>query len=139
MNYVFSTTLSKSFSDCLDLVKDELKKEGFGVLTEIDVQATFKRNLNVDLQKYRILGACNPPFAYQAMQVEDHLGTILPCNVIIQEFNDGEVEVSAVDPVASLQAIANPELGQIARQVQTKLKSVIDQLSLTDNNHKKGD
>ncbi len=137
MSYYFNKIVNGKFSEVIENVTEELKKEGFRILTEIDVQATFKRNLNVDFQQYRILGACNPPLAYQAIQVEDHLGTILPCNVIIQELNDGEVEVTVLDPVAYLQAIVNPELGQITRQVRTQLISVIDHLSISENSNQR--
>lgn len=128
MSYHFSKKLRVSFDGAIVKVTDELKKEGFGILTEIDVKETLKKKLNVDFKKYRILGACNPPIAYQALQAEDKIGTMLPCNVIIQEHADGQVEVSAVDPVASMQAISNPQLGALAKQVQAKLRSVIDNL-----------
>ncbi|MBC8174199.1 MAG: DUF302 domain-containing protein [Candidatus Marinimicrobia bacterium] len=128
MSYHFSKKLRVSFDGAIVKVTDELKKEGFGILTEIDVKETLKKKLNVDFKKYRILGACNPPIAYQALQAEDKIGTMLPCNVIIQEHADGQVEVSAVDPVASMQAISNPQLGALAKQVQAKLRIVIDNL-----------
>ncbi len=128
MDYYFSTTMENSFEDAIDKVIDELKKEGFGVLTDIDVKATLKKKLDVDYQNYRILGACNPPFAYKALQAEDKIGIMLPCNVVVQEIEGGKVEVSAVDPIASMQAIHNPELGDIANQVQAKLKKVISSL-----------
>ena len=108
-------------------MRESLQQEGFGVLTEIDVQATMKKKLDVEMQSYKILGACNPTFAYQALQVEDKIGTMLPCNVIVQQRSE-EVEVSAVDPVASMQAIENPSLQGIAEQVRAKLKKVIDHL-----------
>ena len=116
------------FDSAIEKVIDELKKEGFGVLTDIDVKATLKKKLDVDYHKYRILGACNPPFAYKALQTENKVGTMLPCNVIVQETENGSVEVSAVDPVASMQAIQNPGLADIANQIQTKLKKVIGDL-----------
>ena len=128
MSYYFSTTMEVPFDEAIEKVTDELKKQGFGVLTDIDVKATLKKKLDVDYQKYRILGACNPPFAYQALQAEDKIGTMLPCNVIVQETEDGKVEVSAVDPLASMQAIQNTKLRDIANQVQAKLKKVIDNL-----------
>jgi uncharacterized protein (DUF302 family) len=109
-------------------VTEGLKKEGFGILTDMDVQGTLKKKLNVDFRKYRILGACNPPFAYQALQAEDKIGTMLPCNVIVQELADSGVEVAAIDPVASMMAIENPELRGIAEKVRAKLKRVIDNL-----------
>ena len=128
MPYSFSKTVDMTFDEAISRVKQELQREGFGVLTEIDVKETLKRRLNVDFQRYTILGACNPSFAYQALQLEDEVGTMLPCNVIVQEHADGGVKVSAVDPVASMQAIDNPNLNEIANQVQDKLRSVIDAL-----------
>jgi uncharacterized protein (DUF302 family) len=128
MSYYFTKSLDILFEDAINRVTDELKKEGFGILTDIDVKATLKKKLNVDFRKYRILGACNPPFAYQALQAEDKIGTMLPCNVIVQENLDGKVEVSAIDPIASMQAVKNPNLGGVAEEVQAKLKKVIDSL-----------
>ena len=128
MSYYFNKTLKVSFDEAVVRVKDELKKEGFGILTEIDVQETLKKKLNVDFRKYRILGACNPPFAYQALQAEDKIGTMLPCNVVVQELAQGNVEVAAIDPIASMQAIKNPKLQGVAEQVQAKLKKVIESL-----------
>jgi len=128
MSYYFSKTITMSFEDAVSRVTDVLKKEGFGVLTDIDVQATLKKKLNVEFRKYRILGACNPPYAYQALQAEDKIGTMLPCNVIVQELGGGVVEVAAVDPAASMAAVDNPKLGEIAGQVRAKLKNVIDGL-----------
>ena len=128
MAYYFSKILNTSFDAAIALVTDELKKEGFGILTEIDVKETLKKKLNVDFRQYRILGACNPPFAYQALQAEDKIGTMLPCNVIVQELEGGKIEVAAVDPIASMAAVKNPHLGDVAKQVQAKLKKVIDNL-----------
>ena len=128
MSYYFSKVMHVPFDSAIEKVIDELKKEGFGVLTDIDVKATLKKKLDVDYHKYRILGACNPPFAYKALQTENKVGTMLPCNVIVQETENGSVEVSAVDPVASMQAIQNPGLADIANQIQTKLKKVIGDL-----------
>lgn len=128
MAYYFGKTLDMDFDDALAYVTEELKKEGFGVLTEIDVRSTLKQKLNVDFRNYRILGTCNPPFAYQALQSEDKIGTMLPCNVIVQEVADGRVEVAAVDPIASMMAVSNDELGAVAGQVQAKLKKVIENL-----------
>lgn len=128
MSYYFSKVLDVPFNDAVSRVVEELKKEGFGILTEIDVRQTLKKKLDVDFRNYRILGACNPPFAYQALQAEEKIGTMLPCNVIVQEMGEGHVEVSAVDPVASMQAIQNEGLGDIANQVRKKLSRVIDQL-----------
>jgi uncharacterized protein (DUF302 family) len=126
MAYHFSKTLQTTFDDAVARVTEELKKEGFGILTDIDVKETVKKRLNLDFRRYRILGACNPLFAYQALQTEDKIGTMLPCNVIVQEIAGVGVEVSAVDPVASMQAIENPKLAEIAEQVRAKLRSVID-------------
>lgn len=128
MSYYFSKTLNTSFDNAVQRVTDGLKKEGFGILTEIDVQQTLKKKLDVDFRPYLILGACNPQFAYKGLQAEDKIGTMLPCNVIVQETGDGKVEVAAIDPVASMQAIQNQELGGIAVEVQSKLKAVIDNL-----------
>lgn len=128
MGYLFSKTVAVSFDQAISRVTEELGKEGFGILTEIDVQATLKKKLDVDFREYRILGACNPPFAYRALQAEAHIGAILPCNVIVQEHEDGRVEVAAVDPIASMQAIDNPDLADIATQVRGKLRQVIDSL-----------
>jgi len=128
MQYSFNKTLDISFDEAVDRVVDELKKEGFGILTDIDVQKTLKTKLDVDFRKYRILGACNPPFAYRALQAESRIGTMLPCNVIVQETEDGKIEVCAIDPIASMQAIENPKLADIADQVQAKLKKVVENL-----------
>jgi len=128
MSYVFSKTVAGSFDQAIARVTEELGKEGFGILTEIDVQATLKKKLDADFRKYRILGACNPPFAYRAVQAEAHIGAMLPCNVIVQEYEDGRVEVAAVDPIASMQAIDNADLADIAIQVRGKLRQVIDSL-----------
>ena len=126
MAYYFSKILNTTFNEAVSKVAEGLKKEGFGILTDIDVHGTLKKKLNADFRKYRILGACNPPFAYQALQAEDKIGTMLPCNVIVQEHAEGKVEVAAIDPVASMQAIENPKLKDIAQQVREKLKRVID-------------
>jgi uncharacterized protein (DUF302 family) len=128
VRYYFNKTLNTSFDDAVARVVTELKKEGFGVLTEIDVSAALKKKLDVDFKKYRILGACNPTFAYKALQLEDKIGTMLPCNVIVQEISAGVVEVAAIDPIASMQAIENPKLRSVAEQVQAMLKKVIETL-----------
>ena len=128
MAYYFSKTLDIPFDEAVTRVMDELKKEGFGILTDIDVQKTLKGKLDVDFRKYRILGACNPPFAYKALLAEDKIGTMLPCNVIVQEIGENKVEIAAVDPIASMQAVQNPSLGKIAEQVQAKLRKVIESL-----------
>lgn len=114
------------FDEAIARVTEVLKQEGFGVLTDIDVQATMKKKLDVDFRPYRILGACNPPFAYQALLAEDEIGTMLPCNVIVQEHAAGVVEVSAVDPVASMAAVQNAALGEVAGVVRARLQKVIE-------------
>lgn len=128
MSYYISKKVKHSFDDAIAHVTDELKEEGFGVLTEIDVKETLKKKLDVDFKKYKILGACNPNFAHQALQKEDKIGTMLPCNVIVEEHDDGSVEVSAVDPMASMQAVENDELGGIAGQVRDRLAKVIERV-----------
>ena len=129
MSYYFSKSIRSTFSEAVNRVTEALKREGFGILTEIDVKETLRKKLDVDFRQYKILGACNPPFAYKALQAEPKIGTMLPCNVIVQELEEGLIEVSAIDPIASMQAIRNEELGSIAGQVQTKLKNVIENLS----------
>lgn len=126
--YYHAKTLDLSFTDAVEKVTAELQREGFGVLTEIDVQATLRKKLDVAFRPYRILGACNPRFAHQALQVEDKIGTMLPCNVIVQEAADGRTEVAAVDPIASMQAVDNERLRPVATQVREKLRQVIDRL-----------
>lgn len=128
MSYYFTKKLNASFDEAIARVTEELKKEGFGILTDIDVKATLKIKLGVDFRPYRILGACNPPFAFQALQTEDKIGTMLPCNVVVQERAPGKVEVTSIDPVASMAAVNNPNLRTIGEQVREKLKRVIDNL-----------
>lgn len=128
MEYYISTKLDKPFEEAIEEVTEALKEEGFGVLTEIDVKSTLKEKLDVDFKKYQILGACNPGFAYKALQSEDKIGTMLPCNVIVEESNGG-VEVSAVNPLASMQAIENPALEEIAEEVRGLLEKVINKLN----------
>lgn len=128
MSYHFSKKTDLSFDEAIDRTTAILKEEGFGVLTEIDIKATLKKKLDVDFRNYRILGACNPPLAHQALTAEEHIGLMLPCNVIVQEHENGKVEVSAVDPIASMQAIDNDSLGEIAQKVQGLLKKVIEKL-----------
>ena len=128
MTYHFSKTLDLVMDASVAKVTEALKAEGFGILTEIDVQKTLKAKINVDFRPYRILGACNPGFAHQALLAEDKNGTMLPCNVIVQEHAPGKVEVSAVDPMESMKAIENPALGAIAAQVREKLAGVIKAL-----------
>ncbi len=126
MSDYFTKTLNMTFEEAIEKVKEELQREGFGILTEIDVKETLKKKLDVDFQKYRILGACNPPFAYQALQAESKIGVMLPCNVIVREVQEGEIEVAAIDPMASMQAVKNPNLAGIAEKVQEKLQRVIE-------------
>ncbi len=128
MSYHFSKTVDGDFDAVISRVTEALMTQGFGILTEIDVKETLRKKLDVEFRPYRILGACNPQFAYRALQAEDKIGTMLPCNVIVQQLDDGRIEVSAVDPVASMQAIDNPQLAEIAGTVQGKLKSVIEAL-----------
>ncbi len=128
MSYYFSKTLDLSFDEAIKHVTDELKKEGFGILTEIDVKATLKKKLDTDFRNYRILGACNPPLAHQALQAEPHIGLMLPCNVVVQEGKNGQTIVSAIDPLASMQAVENESLGKIAGQVRPKLQKIIENL-----------
>ncbi len=129
MSYYFTKKVSDSFDESIKKVTERLKEEGFGVLTEIDVKETLKKKIDVDFYKYRILGACNPHFAHKALQAEDKIGTMLPCNVIVQQKSDDDsVEVSAVDPMASMEAVHNESLQGIATEVRSKLKNVIDSL-----------
>ena len=126
-SYFFSTTVDEPLDQAAERVTALLAEEGFGVLTEIDVAATLKKKLDVDFRPYRILGACNPHFAHEALQVEDKIGTMLPCNVILQEF-DGRTEVAAVDPEASMRAVERPELQSVAKEVRIRLQRVISKL-----------
>lgn len=129
MSYYFNKILEDvSFEEAEARVIEALKEEGFGVLTEIDVKATLKKKLDVDFKKYKILGACNPPFAYKALQAEDKIGTMLPCNVILQQTENGRIEVAAIDPMASMKSVENESLGAVGQEVADKLKKVIDSL-----------
>ena len=128
MEYYFSKTINGNFDDAVQKVTEALKTQGFGVLTEIDMKATLKKKLDVDFYNYKILGACNPPFAYRALQAEDKIGTMLPCNVIVMEKEPGLVEVSAVNPVASMRAIENDELAEIAAEIKSRLQKAIELL-----------
>lgn len=125
MSYYFSKTLNMPFGQAIQHVTDALAGKGFGVLTTIDVRATMKKKLDIDFRPYTILGACNPQFAHKALQSEDKIGTMLPCNVVVQEVGKGQVEVSAVDPVASMAAVNNPKLASIAGDVRDLLKQVV--------------
>ncbi len=128
MSYYFSKALTASFDEAVRRTTEALKREGFGIITEIDVKDTFKKKINVDFRSYRILGACNPTLAHEALQIEDKVGTMLPCNVVVQELDGGGTEVAAIDPVASMQAIDNPRLKQAAERVQAKLRKAIETL-----------
>ena len=130
MSYYFNTTLKeKDFNKAIDQVTAALKEEGFGVLTEIDVKETLKKKIDVEFKKYKILGACNPEFAHKALKSEDKIGVFLPCNVIVEENDHGEIEVSAVDPISSMQAAKNNALEEIATEVQQKLRKIIASLN----------
>ncbi|MDA8247843.1 MAG: DUF302 domain-containing protein [Rhodospirillales bacterium] len=131
MAYHFSTIVAQPFDQAVAATTAALQRHGFGVLTEIDVQATLKKKLDVDFRPYRILGACNPRMAHRALQAEDKIGTMLPCNVVLQQRADGTVEVSAVDPVASMQAVDNPALAGTAQEVREMLRAVIADLGGT--------
>lgn len=128
MNYYFSKTLKGNFNTTVDQVIVALKTEQFGVLTEIDIKDTLKNKLDVNFNNYKILGACNPPYAHQALLAENKIGTMLPCNVIVQELDSGAIEVAAVNPMASMQAVQNDDLKVIAEEITEKLKSVIEGL-----------
>lgn len=128
MTYHFSKIVERPFDEAVDDTTAALQSEGFGVLTTIDVKATLKKKLDVDFRPYTILGACNPGFAYKALEAEDKIGTMLPCNVILQQRDGGKVEISAVDPIASMGAIDNPALGEIAGKVRELLQAVVDKI-----------
>lgn len=128
MEYYFSKTINDSFENAIQKVTEALKAEGFGILTEIDLKETLKKKLDVDFYNYTILGACNPPFAYKALLAEDKIGTMLPCNVIVQEKVPGQIEVSAVDPAASMLAVENDKLAEIATEIRDRLRKAIEQL-----------
>ena len=128
MSYYYNKTVAGEFDQVIEKVTAELKNEGFGVLTEIDFSGTVKKKLDKDMPAYRILGACNPGFAYEAYQAEDKIGTMLPCNVIVQDAGNGNVEVSAVNPIASMVGVENESLAAIAGEVKIKLERVIDAL-----------
>jgi uncharacterized protein (DUF302 family) len=128
MNYYFNKTIKGDFEQVLEKVTQELEKEGFGVLTEINVTETLKKKLDVNFRNYRILGACNAPYAHKALKAEDRIGTMLPCNVIVQEKEAGEIEVAAVNPIASMQTVDNGDLGEIAEEIKEKLEKVIHNL-----------
>ncbi|MCF8227683.1 MAG: DUF302 domain-containing protein [Bacteroidales bacterium] len=128
MKYYINREIKSGFEEAIEKVTEELKKEGFGVLSDIDVSATLKKKLDVDFPRYRILGACNPGFAHKALQEEEKIGTMLPCNVIVREIPNDYVEVAAIDPVASMQAVENEKIKPIAEEVKKRLTKVITQL-----------
>jgi len=128
MKYYFSKTLNVTFDEAVKLTTEALKSEGFGVISEINMHEKLKEKLGVDFKRYRILGACNPPLAYKALQAEEKIGTMLPCNVLVIEQGQNKIEIAAVNPVASMQAITNPALGDAALEVTNKLKKVINNL-----------
>lgn len=129
MQYYHSTLLkNKSFDQAIDLITESLKEEGFGILTEIDIKGTMKKKMDVDFRQYKILGACNPPFALKALMAEDKIGTMLPCNVIVQELDEG-IEIAAIDPVASMQSVGSDSLSEIANEIRDKLKKAVDNLN----------
>lgn len=128
MAYYFSTLTDLNYEDAIVKTTEALKKEGFGVLTEIDVSATLKNKIDVDFPRYIILGACNPRFAHKALLSEEHIGAMLPCNVVVRENNAGQTEIFAVDPLASMNAVENEDLAPIAQEVQQKLKAVIESI-----------
>ena len=128
MAYYFSKKVKGNMQDVAGQVRGALKNQGFGVISEIDIQKTFKEKLGEDFRPYLILGACNPHFAYQALQSEDKIGTMLPCNIIIQQIDKDTVEVAAVDPAASMSAVENKDLGNIAHNVQSRLREMVNEL-----------
>jgi uncharacterized protein (DUF302 family) len=128
MPYYFAKTVHLPFDRAVAKVTAALAERGFGVLTTIDVQQTMKKRVGAEMSPYTILGACNPTFAHQALEVEDKIGTMLPCNVIVRETEEGGVEIAAVDPVASMQAITNPKLAEIAGKVRNLLKETVESL-----------
>ena len=129
MSYYFNQVLTNtSFEEAVERVTLDLKNEGFGIITEIDVKETFKKKIDVDFRKYKILGACNPHFAYKALSTEAKIGVFLPCNVIVEENENGQIEVSAVDPVASMISVGNKDLENLASEVREKLRQVIENL-----------
>lgn len=128
MSYYYSKILDRSFEDTRNYVESSLQQFGFGIVSEIDMHEKFKQKLNVDFRKYKILGACSPKHAWQAVQAEEHIGLMLPCNVVLQEKNDRQTEVAVIDPVASMQAVNNKELEPTASEIQSKLKDFISSL-----------
>jgi uncharacterized protein (DUF302 family) len=128
MSFYYNKTIKGQFDEVISKITENLKQEGFGVLTQIDVTQTLKNKLNVEFRKYRILGACNPPFAYKALQIEDKIGLMLPCNIIVQEKTADAIEVASINPLMSMQVVGNPELEIVATEIQSRLHRVIDLL-----------
>ncbi len=128
MKYYFNKELKMGFEEVINKVTKALKEEGFGILTEIDIKDTLRKKLDIDFRNYKILGACNPPFAHKALLAEDKIGTMLPCNVIVQQIDANTVEVAAINPMASMMAVKNDNLNDIAEEVTSKLKNAIDSL-----------
>ncbi len=126
MSYYQSKIVDLSFESAIARAKEELTREGFGILSDIDITATLKKKLDVDFRPYKILGACNPPFAHRALMTESHIGAMLPCNVVVQQTEEGQIEVSVVDPVASMAAVENPEMLEIAKIIREKLFKAFD-------------
>lgn len=129
MTYYFSCTIDADFDDAIARTRAALQDEGFGIISEIDIQKTLHDKIGVDFRRYTILGACNPKLAYEALKLENKVGTMLPCNVVVQETGNG-VEVAAIDPVASMQAIQNEQLGEKAAAVAGKLRSAIERIGV---------
>jgi uncharacterized protein (DUF302 family) len=129
MKYYNSKTINKSFEEAIQAVTEELKKEGFGIMTEIDVQETLKKKLDVDFMKYKILGACNPQFAYKVLQKEENIGVMLPCNVVVYEKSNGTVQVSIINPMVAMQSVGNPNLKSTASAVSEKLVRILENLT----------
>jgi len=126
--YHTSKIINSTFEAALEKISEELKKEGFGILSEIDVKETLKKKLDIDFRKYKILGACNPPFAYKALQLEDNIGVLMPCNIVVQEKEDGKISLSAVNPMESMKTVGNENLELIAKEISSKLAKVINNL-----------
>jgi uncharacterized protein (DUF302 family) len=128
MNYTINKKVNKSFQQAVEDVSAELKKEGFGIITEIDLKEKFKEKLNIDFRQYKILGACNPALAYKAIQQEPGIGVMLPCNVLVQEKENGEVEIAAINPLSSIGAVENTQLQSLAKEVSDKLQAVVERV-----------
>lgn len=128
MDYAITKKVKTNFQDTINRLTSELNNEGFGIITEIDLKSKFKEKLDKDFRNYKILGACNPKLAYEAIQKESHIGVMLPCNVLVQEHEDGKVEISAINPMQSIGVVGNPELDALATEVTTNLKSALERI-----------